>query len=122
MPVTEILRRQSGHRVVVMRDAVVATHVLVRDVVAQHGPGDARRAVRVKVGLGACLSDFGRGDGGDGAAETVAYDGDAVGWVGGGCGAESGEDAGAGFEPAVVAVGGALVLRFGHERSVQRGM
>ena len=105
MPVTKILRRQSGHRVVVMRHAVVAALVLVRDVVAQHGAGDARRAVRVEVGLGACLSDFGRGDGGDGAAETVAYNGDAVGWVGGGGGSESGEDAGAGFEPAVVAVG-----------------
>ena len=50
MPVTEILRRQSGHGVVVMRHAVVAAVVLIRDVVAQHGACDARRAVRVKVG------------------------------------------------------------------------
>ena len=36
----------------------------------------------------------------------MAYYDEFVGWVGGGGGEEGGEDAGAGFEPAVVAVAG----------------
>ena len=87
-----------------MRDAEVAALVLIRDVIAQCGPCDAWGAVGVKVGQGSCVADFGGGDGGDGAAEAVSDDCDAVGRVEGGGGIESGEDAGAGFEPAVVAV------------------
>lgn len=95
-----------------MRHAVIAAVVLVRDVVAQRGARDARGAVRVQVCGDARVADAGGGDGGDGAAEAVAYDGDFVGWIVGGGGFEGGEDAGAGFEPAVVAVWGFSVSFF----------
>ena len=104
--------RQPRHRVVVVRGAVVAAGLLVGDVVAEHGAGDARRAVGVEVGGGAGLADLGGGDVGDGAAEAVPDDGHAVGGVLVGGGEEGGEDAGARFEPAVVAVGGLLVVAF----------
>ena len=97
-------RRQSRYRVVVMRRSIIAAFLLVGDVVAQHGSGDAWGAVGVEIGVCAGVSNLRCGDGGDGAAETVPYDYDAVGWVCGGGGFERGEDAGAGFEPAVVAV------------------
>ena len=98
--------REPRDRVVGMRDAEVPAPVLVRDVVAQGGRRDARRAVGVEVGRGGGggVSDLGGGDGGDGAAEAVADDDDAVSGVSGRGGFEGGEDAGAGFEPAVVAV------------------
>ena len=97
-------RREPGHGVVIMSDAMIGPVILVRDVIAEGRRRDARGAVGVEVGGGACVADFGGGDGGDGAAEAVADDGDLVGWVGCGGGFEGGEDAGAGFEPAVVAV------------------
>lgn len=86
-----------------MRRSVIAAFVLVRDVIAQYRSCDTWRAIRVEVGVGACLSDLSSGDGGDGAAETVSYDDDAVGWVSGSGGVKCSENAGAGFEPAVVA-------------------
>ena len=86
-----------------MRRSVIAPSVLIRDVIAQYRSCDTWRAIRVEVGVGACLSDLSSGDGGDGAAETVSYDDDAVGWVTRSDGVECGENAGAGFEPAVVA-------------------
>ncbi len=103
--------RQSGHRVVVMRHAVVAAFVLLGDVIAQDGAGNARRAVRVHIGGRAGFSDLGGGDGGDGAAEAVTDDADLVVWIGRGGSFEGGEDALAGFEPAVV-TGGFLVFFF----------
>lgn len=97
-------RWQSGYRVVVMRRAVVAAVGLVRDVLAQHGAGDARGAIRVEIGGRAPVPDLGGGDGGDGAAETVPYDDHLVLWVCGGGGVEGAEDVGACLAPAVVAV------------------
>lgn len=99
-------RRQSRHRVVVMRHSEIAPLVLLRDVITQRGSGDARCAVRVEIGVGARLSDLGGGDVGDGAAEAVPDYDDAVGGVGGSRGFDGCENAGAGFEPAVVAVAG----------------
>lgn len=96
--------RQSGYRVVVMRRSVIPAFVLVRDVVAQNGWGDAWCAVRVEVGDSTSVPDLGGGDGSDGPAETVSYDYDAVGWVCGGGGFERCEDADPGFQPAIVAV------------------
>lgn len=104
-------RRQAGYRVVIMRRSVIAAFVLVGDVVAQHWSGDAWCAVGVEIGICAGVSNLRSGDGGNGAAETVSYDHDAVGWVCGGGGIERGEDAGAGFEPTVVT---AVVLEYFH--------
>lgn len=104
-----------------MRHAEIPAVFLIRDVVAQGGGRDARGAVRVEVGGETRVADLGGGDGGDGAAEGVADDGEGVGWVYGGGGLEGGEDAGAGFEPAVVAVfwGGFSGFSF---RGVARGI
>lgn len=88
---------QSRDRVVVVRRSVIAALVLVRDVITQNRSCDTRLPVCVEVGVGARVSDLGGGDGGNCAAETVSYDDDLVGWVGGGGGLEGGEDAGACF-------------------------
>ena len=111
-----------------MCDAEIVT--LVSDVITQSGGGDARRAVGVESGRGAGIADLGRGDGGDGAAEAVAYDDDFVGRVRSCGGFEGGEDAGAGFEPAVVAdLGGGKIsvlflcgVRFLEKREMQIGI
>ena len=87
-----------------MRRPVIPAFVLVGDVMAQFSWSDARCAVRVEIGDRASVPDLGGGDGGDGAAETVSHDYDAVGGVCGGGNLKRGEDAGAGFEPAVEAV------------------
>lgn len=105
-------RRQPRHRVVVMRHSEIAPLVLLRDVITQRGSGDARCAVRVEIGVGARLSDLGGGDVGDGAAEAVPDYDDAVVGVGGRGGFDGRENAGARFEPAVVAVAGFQYLLF----------
>ena len=79
--------------------------LLCRDVIAQDWAGDARGPVSVEICGCAGFAELGGCDGGDSTAETVADDCEVVGGVGG-CGdCEGGEDAVAGFEPAVVAVG-----------------
>ena len=93
-----------GYRVVIMRCSEIPAHVLVRDVIAQRRSCDTWRTVRVEIGGGTRLSDFGGRNVSDGAAETVTYDDDSVGWVSGGGGLEGRENAGAGFEPAIVAM------------------
>lgn len=97
-------RRQSRHRVVVMCCSEVPALVLVRDIIAQRRSRNPWCAVRVEIGVRAGLADFGGGDVGDGATETVSYDDDLVRWVSGGDGFEGREHARAGFEPAVVAM------------------
>ncbi len=101
-------RRQSRDRVIVMRDSEIAALVLIGDVIAQDRGCDARRAIGVKIGVGARLPDLGGGDVSDGAAEAVAYDDDLIIGVSLGGGFEGREDAGACFEPAVVAMVGSV--------------
>lgn len=93
-----------GYRVVIMRCSEILAHVLICDVIAQRRSCDTWRTVRVEIGSGTRLSDFGGRNVSDGAAETVTYDDDSVGWVSGGGGLEGRENAGAGFEPAIVAM------------------
>lgn len=101
---------QSRDRVIIMRDSEIAALVLIGDVIAQDRGCDTRRAIGVKIGVGARLPDLGGGDISDGAAEAVAYNDDLIIGVSLGGGFEGREDAGAGFEPAIIAMVGSVQL------------
>ena len=105
MPKPQVPRRHSRDRVVVVRCSEVSAHFLVADITAQRRAADAWRTVRVEIDVELIINNNLRGsDVGDGAAKTMANDDQSVGWIGGSSGVEGGEDAGAGFEPAVVAM------------------
>lgn len=71
-------RRQPGHGVVLVRDAVVPTSVLVGDEVGQCFPCYPRRAVCVQICRHPGLPDLGCSEVGDCASQAVAGHNDSV--------------------------------------------
>lgn len=73
--------RQPGHGVVLVRDAVVPTLVLVGDEVGQCFPCYPRRAICVQICRDPGVADFGCSKVGDGATQAVAGNNDSIVWV-----------------------------------------
>lgn len=90
--------RHPRHGVIPMRDPIIAPP-LVRNKTTKRNPAHTRRAERVQSDVVALDAQSGGRERGDGAAQAVARDGDAVGRVLCHCGLESGEHGGAGVEP-----------------------
>lgn len=101
IPEPPTLRRDFGHRVVGVGDAI-GRPVLRRrvgDVIGDLLPSDPGRAVGEQIGRCPRVAEIGSGQIGNGASQTVAHDDGAVVRVVSGSLLEGGEDPGAGFLP-----------------------
>ena len=74
-------RRQTRHWVILVRDAIVPSLVLVRDEVRQNSSCYPRRAICVKIRRDPGLSDFCCSEGSDGATQAVPGDNHSVVWM-----------------------------------------
>ena len=105
MPIPQRQRRQFRDRIVRVRHpeiAPLALSALPTDIITHLRHPDPRRPIRVQLRLRPAISDLGRCDRGDGAAEGVPRHDDFGVWVGRFEGGEGGEDGGFGFLPGLV--------------------